>query len=214
MSVKTDYLLSVLEKNDCRHLKGSLPLVTEKDIRKAGLYDEAQETYVELGGKGSFPVDPAPYAIELENAAIILDDDLHFNRYRAITLRSQVYQKIKTVQVDNYKRFCRQFESECIKAGIAGDRWTNQRSESFFGLSQQERGDLSGNGSAEWKYKAFRDYLTDLANVIFKHKVIRISIYDNLMVNNQLIQFNKLLLSRKEENEKYVFNYLQRRLSN
>ena len=212
MASKIDYLLEVLEKNQYRHLKGSFPSLKEATFQKSTFYNEAKIIYSELGGVGSeVPLKYAQWDLEFENFAIKLDQETSFNRYRLATLKSSVYPKYDFFNLENYKRYCRQFESECLKTARNSTMWTDRESERLFGKSE-EPGELAFKGSAKWKQRAFDDYTEDLQAMLSKIKLIRISIYDNLMVNNKIIKLDSLLISRNSMNEKYLLSFLQRRI--
>jgi len=212
MGSKLDYLLEILEKNQHRHLRKSFPLIKEENFRKSDLYKEVKETYMNLGGiTAEIPFKQAEWDLEFESFAIILDEEYSFNRYRAVTLKAPFYLGTHYFNLENYKRYCRQFESECLKAGRKISNWSDRESEKHFGESE-EPGDLALKGSAKWKERAFFDLLTDAMAAFGKIKLIRISIYDNILINNQIIKIDNLLSSRNPLNEKYLWNYFQRRI--
>lgn len=214
MGAKIDYLLYILEKNKFRHLHNSMPQVKEETIHKSGLFADLREAYLTLGGNPAFaiPYSLPQFSLEFEQFAVILDEEESFNRYRAITLKAPFYSNQNFFSLENYKRYCRQFEGECLKAARSLNKWTDRESEKYFGASEAP-GDLALQGSARWKYNAFTNLLQDATAAAGKFKLIRLSIYDNLMVNNQIIKLNNLLTSRNPSNEKYLFNFFQRRIS-
>jgi len=171
-----------------------------------------EEVFEDLGGKSTdFPVDfPLP-DLECEDAFIVFHDSLTFNKYRNITLRSELYDEIGSFPLGNYRRFCRSNEKQCLAKGTAGAQWTNDKAEYYFGESQ-ERGDLGLKGSSEWKKRAFEQFLIDVLAIASNKKVIYISIYDVIMINGQLTQVEKLTLSQNEQATKYLWNYLKRLL--
>jgi hypothetical protein len=212
MASKLEYLLEILEKNEFRHLKGSTPILKEDNFNKSAFFNEAREVFTSLGGLASeLPFRQAEWDLEFEHFVIKLDEEKSFNRYRATTLRSVFYINYTSFNTENYKRYCRQFESECLKAGRARNLWADTESEMFFGRSE-EPGDLAIKGSSKWKLRAFHEYLEDLQAKILNIKLIRVCIYDNLMVNNKLIKLDQFLTSRNPINEKYILNYLLRRI--
>jgi hypothetical protein len=210
MSVKTKVLVNILEKNNLRHLSGSLPGLSSNTLRKSGFHEHVFEIFQELGGRGEMPLN-CQIDAELEKSAVVLDEENAFNRYRLITLNSKIYGENKFFNTESYKRYCRQFESECLKSASAADKWSNTYAESCFGKSSGN-GDLSGEGSAAWKMKAFTDFITDLSSIINRFHLVRLSVYDNLLINKQLVKLNQILLSKSEVNEPYIWKYLSRRL--
>ena len=59
------------------------------------------------------------------------DEELHFNRYRLLTLDSSWYRDVGLV--DAYRGFCTEHEGECVVAGDWGERWSNPSWERIFG---------------------------------------------------------------------------------
>jgi hypothetical protein len=213
MTSKLDYILEVLEKNQFRHLKNSFSFIKEEKVRKGELSGEVNRTFSEIGGlTKEFPWKPAQWDLEFEHFAIRLDQEPSFNRYRAITLKSSIYTESNFFNLENYKRYCRQYEIECLKAARSLQMWTDKESEHAFGPSQ-DAGELVLLGSAKWKQRAFLEYLEDVQASLLNIKLIRVSIYDNLMVNNKIIKLDTILSSRNVNNEKYLLSYLQRRIT-
>ncbi len=65
----------------------------------------------------------------MNGVAIELDEELHFNRYRELTLRSEVYQRLSGFPLEAYRDHARSREDECKKAGSYGGKWTNRSCE-------------------------------------------------------------------------------------
>jgi hypothetical protein len=83
---------------------------------------------------------------------------------------------------------------ECLKAGTSNPSWTNDEAERHFGTSQNN-GDLGLNGSSGWKLTAFKDFTIDLIARQRKIRLLRISVWDDLMINQRLKKLNELLMS-------------------
>ena len=86
-------------------------------------------------------------------------------------------------------------EKECLKSGLLTEKWANTKSIEYFG-QPSDPGDFFGNGSSGWKLKAFEDFMLDIIAMIKKLELIRISCYDNILQNGQLVRISKLLESR------------------
>lgn len=212
MSTHTDYILQVLEKNGVINTPNSLPRLSMPLLKPSKFYDEVKTVYKELGGiKADIPFDLNSFDMELFSKALIVDDSTHFNAYRAKTLQSPLYDLLPNIDHGSYKRICRQHAKDCLSAASHGELWTNKISERHFGESN-EVGDLGLNGSAAWKMRAFVDFLTDVSGLILPYQVVRVSIYDSLMVKNNITSLKDILLSRKEENEKVLYSYFSRKL--
>lgn len=109
-----------------------------------------------------------------------LDEQLHFNRYRAITLGAFAYTSLPRFPVLAYQQFCETKESACLKSGSGQGRWLNNSTEGHFGPSGP-RGDLSGSGSSRWKQRALYDFMKDVTQLGGQGPMLaRIAIWDTL----------------------------------
>ncbi len=183
---------------------------TLKDIHAS---EEVAEIYEALGGRD----DPADIPLAevdfwVGDHYLVIDDALSFHRYRLATLRSPVYLEIKSLDLNNYRRYSRQFEEECVKAGVRSAVWTSKKAEQHFGTAS-EPGDFFANGSPGWKYSAFRDFLLDIYALRLGLFLIRLPIYANLMVGGRLERLDKILLKGDEQSTKYVSQHLARILA-
>lgn len=181
--------------------------------KKLKLYDAAAEVYESLGGHEKYI--PFPVQEDLLVAGgklVILDDDLSYNRYRSKTLRNPVYEQLPGAQPEHLRRYCRQYESECLKAGMRNDLWTFPEAESHFGEAS-DPGDFFGNGSPAWKYRAFTEHITDIMSLYAETPVVRYSVYDNLMIDGRIVPVRDLLMTSADERyPEYLRNYIRRKL--
>lgn len=170
------------------------------------------EAYEILEGKNpGQPIKFEPVFLEFGRFCILLDEALHFNRYRAKTLRSSFYESISAFPAIKYRTYCRNYETECLKIGTSKPHWTNSEAELHFGPSQQS-GDLGLNGSSGWKLIAMQDLLTDLICRKRKIRLLRISIWDDLMVNKHLKKLNQILVSPSGESVEPILKFIERRI--
>jgi hypothetical protein len=174
--------------------------------------ERPREVYQMLGGKGDWThLEPILPQIDSGSGFMILDEANHFNRYRLVTLRSDLYDQHCAFKKSDYQRFCRTFERECIKAATHENAWTTGVAEKHFGKAA-EPGDFFGNGSPEWKLKAFQHFLTDHFTSSNKIALARLSIYDTVLVNKSLVRLDRLLMSGNMQNEEILKKYLTRRI--
>ena len=117
--------------------------------------------------------------IEFEGLAVELDECLHFNRYRLVTLESTVYGHLESFPLVQYQSFCRDYEAECLSAGSWGKRWSNRSCDEQFGPSGPLK-QLTGPGSSRWKQRAFYDFVKDLSPLIIGQRVVRLAVWDVL----------------------------------
>lgn len=176
-------------------------------------YEEIQDVYKKLGGQqDEFPINHGKYDLILNDIVIELDEQLHFNRYRKITLESDAYKDIKHFPLDRYIYYCEAHENKCLSAGGFGGKWSNNSCERQFGLAGSLK-NLEGNGAPRWKQRAFYDFIKDIGSFIIRQKLIRLSIYD--MINTKhgkilLIDIlNKEQYQYKEELYKHILNIWQ-----
>ncbi len=110
---------------------------TLSDLRHEDV-DAVLELYRKLGGQHDTPaLKPGPWDLAVADGEHILlielDEDLHFNRYRAITLTAPWYQTL--ARAGDYLKQCRNHEQQCARAGSWGQRWTTVAAERLFGLA-------------------------------------------------------------------------------
>lgn len=158
--------------NELKHRK---PKIYDFDSKH---YGYVKDVYTNLKGQlDEIPLNIGNWDVSTEKFIIELDEELHFNRYRAITLTSDLYNNHKSFNPKEYLLFCNEFETLCLKAGGYGGKWKNNSTEKMF-LKSDSFKVLEGNGSSRWKQRAYYDFVKDIASMIIDIPVIRISIYD------------------------------------
>lgn len=172
-----------------------------------------EAVYAALGGTGScwnirFEL---PEGLETEEVRLTLDGPLQFNRYRAISLQSPLYEVYAPSWLESYRRHCHSAERECLKAGSRQGIWSNTEAGKHFGQAQ-EPGDFFGKGAPGWRLQAFRDFLADCFLLTGSQKHVRVALYDRLMIQGKLQPLQQLLLSRSELNLPYLLRFLGRQL--
>ena len=164
-------------------MPGKYNRLTIEDIKKHGFYDEVQNTFAKLGGiHDLFPIRFGGWDMEFDNVVIELDEQRHFNRYRLHTLGSDIYRQLNSFPQQLYKEYCINHEEQCLKAGGFGGNWSNPSCEKYFGNASDLK-DLSGNGSPRWKQRAFYDFLKDISIITNRIPLVRISIWDSLIID-------------------------------
>jgi len=154
---------------------------------------EIEDVYRRLGGiLPSLPLNLRSWDMEFDSIAIELDEYLHFNRYRGLTLKFPIYERLPHFPLESYNRYCLEHEGRCLAAGSFGARWTNKSTEAQFGLASQPR-DLSGNGSPRWKQRAFYDFVKDISPLLIEVKVVRVAVWDVLEVGEQSTTVGEML---------------------
>ena len=142
--------------------------------------DEIKSVYSKLGGiMDSYPTSFRGFDICCKDFIVELDEEQHFNRYRLATLDSSIYTGFRGFNINSYKKFCVNFESECLSKADNRKYWSSDSTTSQFGDSSSP-GILTESGSSRWKQRAFYDYLRDVGSVMGAYKLVRISIWDKV----------------------------------
>ncbi|TFV97818.1 hypothetical protein E4S40_04040 [Algoriphagus kandeliae] len=171
------------------------------------------EIFSDLGGEGSIPLfEKIKLDFKINRHLILWDTEVHFNRYRLTTLRSDLYSENNFSFVDAYKRLCRTYEKEAIKAGLQMRIWNGPPiANRLFGNSN-EPGDFSGNGASGWKLQAYNDSQIDFLTRIHGYKLIRLCPFETLMTGGSLKRLDQILINPKEEQREMIFNWLMRKI--
>lgn len=161
-----------------RITQGTLAIPRLGDLLRTSYCAAYESAYLELGGiMGEAPFRPGKWDVEFEGIAVELDEQLHFNRYRATTLSSRIYRALPAFPHRLYLEYCRDHEAECLKAGSYGGRWSNSSCERQFGPAGVP-GQIDGSGAPRWKQRALYDLAKDMAPLLLGIRVARVSIYD------------------------------------
>lgn len=146
------------------------------------LREQALECYRALQGVQSSPnLRPGAWDVLVDGVLVELDEELHFNRYRRVTLEAPAYAELALFPLANYRTFCDEHELECLKEGCGQKRWKTPSSERQFGIAGT-RGDLSGAGAPRWRQRALYDFMRDLTPMTGTWPPLaRISVWDQPM---------------------------------
>lgn len=158
------------------------PQTKASRARMTDLPSDAQQKifhiYKALGGVLNFPaLAPGDWDFAFGDGLLIeLDEDLHFNRYRALTLDVPWVQRLPWA--GDYRRHCLAGEEMCWKAGRLGGKWTSPSTVKMFGRGDPP-GTFTSTGSPRWKQRALYDAVKDaFAAHSDKYRLARISIHD------------------------------------
>lgn len=174
---KERFLKNIIEELVGYPSSYSYPKLSQFEIEYSGLDNEVMSIYKKLGGtQYEYPINYR-WDIKYPDFCIELDEQLHFNRYRLITLESEIYSNYKYFSIDNYKSYCKLYEDKCLASGKYGNKWKSKSSEKLF-LNSSPDGIIEGNGSSRWRQRAFNDFLKDINSIIRNKPIIRIAIYD------------------------------------
>ncbi|WP_136042446.1 MULTISPECIES: DUF7255 family protein [unclassified Microbacterium] len=129
-----------------------------------------------LGGISPSPLlRPGNWDLQtLDGLAIELDEEFHFTRYRASTLRRPMLESLPWATT--HLAHCAAYESAAARGG---GRWTSPPSEKMFGPSDAV-GVFDPRGSARGKQRALYDAMKDIAAANGATHLARISIYDTV----------------------------------
>lgn len=188
--------------------------IFRNDLTRMGLLNEVERVYLKLGGVlNEVPLRFGGWDIVLNDFIVELDEEQHFNRFRAETLDSFIYHVVKGFDPSYYKNHCRDFETECLRKANWGKYWKTDSTERQFGISDK-LGLLEENGSSRWKQRAFYDFLKDVFSIIYNQKLIRISIYDQTIYLGRIKTIGEILSGSNPAglNELIKFIDLKRKL--
>ena len=128
--------------------------------------------YRALGGVLDSPkLRPGAWDLAFEDDLVVeLDEELHFNRYRLLTLDVPWYSD--QAWAPEHRELCVDHEGECLSAGKWGQRWTNDSCIAMFGPGSPP-GVLDGAGAPRWKQRALYDAMKDLVPLVNGLNVVR-----------------------------------------
>lgn len=170
------------------------------------------EIYADLGGLGSLPLlEKLKFDFKINRNLFVYDDEIHFNRYRLITFRSDLYSELTFPFLETQKRLCRSYEKECLKVGMQQRIWNGAPMAKHSFGAPSEPGDFSGNGAIGWKLTAYNDVQYDLQTRIHGYKLIRITPFETLMTGGSLKRLDQLLINPKEEQRAMLLNWFLRK---
>lgn len=173
-----------------------------------------QTCYEQLGGKEApIHLSSLRFDFGIDRHLLLFDDAVHFNRYRLMTLKNELYQVFTYPWAPAYERLCRQHERSCLQSGLQDRIWNGPPLASkCFGASE-ESGDLSGNGSAGWKLNAYNDWQYDLISRLHGFKLVRIPVYETIMTAGSLKKIDQLLLNPNQGTMETIGKWLSRKLT-
>jgi hypothetical protein len=141
--------------------------------------EEVLALYRSLGGSQAKPdLRPGPWDLVFDGPLVVeLDEELHFNRYRAQTLTAS-WERSLPWTVD-HRSHCVDAEAACLAAGAWGKRWTNDSAGRMF--SGGRAGELDGEGAPRWKQRALYDAIKDTLPVWGRGvRLARVATYDGV----------------------------------
>ncbi|MDR7128209.1 hypothetical protein J2X69_000537 [Algoriphagus sp. 4150] len=170
------------------------------------------EIYEDLGGVGKYPLlEKLKFDFKINRNLFVYDDEIHFNRYRLITFRSDLYSELNFPFMETQKRLCRSYEKECLKVGMQQRIWNGAPLAKHCFGEATEPGDFSGNGATGWKLTAYNDCQYDIQTRIHGYKFFRITPFETLMTGGSLKRLDQLLINPKEEQRAMLLNWFIRK---
>lgn len=172
-----------------------------------------RENYQILGGEGQpIYLPQLKFDFKIDRFLFLYDSEHHFNRYRLSSFKTEIYRLFTFNWLDSYKRLCRTFERDCLKVGMQERVWKGPPlAIRCFGAAE-DAGDLSGNGAPGWKLTAYNDVQYDLISRLSGYRIIRLPMYENIMVSGSLKRFDQLLSSPQEATDQAIVNWLRRKM--
>lgn len=210
--LKITNLFSILQESDL-DLEPSFSLEVNPAYIKGKGEELLKGIFDSLEGKGNIPIlEKLRFDFKIQRYVFIYDDEVHFNRYRLHTLKTDLYDTFSFDWVESYKRLCRTYEKDCLKAGIQERIWNGPPiAQKVFGPSQ-DTGDLSGTGASGWRLTAYNDAQYDLISRLHGFKLVRLPQYENLMLGGSLKKVDDLLLQPKDAYKQALVNWITRKV--
>ncbi|MDN3670917.1 hypothetical protein QWY93_16490 [Echinicola jeungdonensis] len=210
--LKVNTLLDILQEKEVP-FEEEFRIEVNRNLLDQKARELLADAYKSLDGKGEFIIlDKLKFDFKIDRFLFLYDDAVHFNRYRLSTLKTGIYDTFTFPWVEGYKRLCRTFEKECHKAGVQERVWNGPPvAGRCFGPSE-DFGDLSNNGSAGWKLNAYNDAQYDLLSRLHGYKIIRISMYENLMTGGSLKKIDQLLTRPNQDLYNPIASWLLRKM--
>lgn len=146
----------------------------------AGQQARIRTVYDLLGGNADefVRIRPGGYDLAFQTPhgllLIELDEEQHFNRYRAMTLDATA--DLGLPWTPAYQAYSREHEARLLPGWGTGKRWTNPSAARFFGTPSTP-GDFTGVGAPRWRQRAFYDSIKD---TLTNRRLARISVHDTL----------------------------------
>lgn len=182
MGERQNVLKSILQQAGYSVAGGHLAYPDARTIEMSVVASEVLRVYRVLGGVlNKIPMNLRKWDIEADEIAVELDEELHFNRYRFLTLQSHLYDNLAHFPLEQYRNYCKRYEINCLRAGSYGKKWTNDSCEKQYGRAELA-GELTGNGAPRWKQRAFYDCVKDLTPLLLNLPLVRISVWDSLKI--------------------------------
>src|SRR5919205_208463 len=157
-----------------------------------------------LGGVLDAPVlAPGEWDVAFADGLVVeLDEDLHFNRYRGMTLDLPWADALPWTPA--YRQHCLRGEEMCWKAGRLGGKWTSPSTVKMFGMGDPP-GVFASGGSPRWKQRALYDAIKDaFAAFSGYHRLARLSIHDVIAGAS----VNGLLAGKSRVPESFIHEFL------
>lgn len=149
------------------------------DDLRTEMQAEVLDLYRALGGASDRPtLRPGAWDLSMSGILIEIDEELHFNRYRRITLHRPWATSLPWAVL--YDHFCDEREDECLQAGAWGRRWSTPSSARMFGAGAPPKRINGGGGAPRWKQRALYDAMKDAAAQQGDLRVARLSVYDEV----------------------------------
>lgn len=161
------------------HVIPERPVAPRAESLPSPLRDDVLELYRALDGRSERPaLRPGAWDLALASGAVVeLDEELHFNRYRAVTFDRAWSARLPWR--DDYLAMCHAHEQDCVRAGSWGKRWTNSSCEAMFGPAGSA-GELDA-GAPRWKQRALYDAIKDAqAAAGGGRSLVRLSVHDRV----------------------------------
>lgn len=159
--------------------KAAVPWATTRAMPAAAA-DALVGIFRGMGGVPAYQDALAPqhWDMRADDVLIEFDEDLHFNRYRSLSLATPWAPDLPWSEA--YACYAVEMEDMCLRAGSHGKKWANPQADRMFGGSDGP-GVLGPLGASRWKQRAVYDALKDVYTLHTSGVALaRVSIHDEI----------------------------------
>ena len=174
------------------------PSLRLEDIEGAGLQPQLKEVGQLLGVKGAILPEANPVETEVNSIAIALDEEVHFNRYRLLTLQSAVYAEPLICQLKRYKTYCQRVMGK-----------TSGKEREVVNSSPQNK----PGGSVHQVQLALNDFMQDMLPLVHYVPLLRLSVFDPVSTPAGIRTLSSLLEKDDQKEYALIAGFMEKKLA-
>lgn len=170
------------------------PSLQLKDIEYAGMLPELKKIARQLGMEAALPEEVDLVETEVNGIAIALDEEMHFNEYRLLTLHSSIYAEPLICQLKRYRAYCHQKD----KRGQA---------------NRNRVPNIVKEKPLQQSILALNDFMQDMLPLVHYVPLLRLSVYDSISSPSGNRSLASLLEQDHQKDYPLVARFLEEKLT-